>query len=512
MKNLSLIFTITILAITNLMAAASDVTIETIDNYNSWNKKALVIKNGYIELVILPEIGGRVIRYGFEGDEYMFINSETIDQNYNPDTDINGPWGNGNVGYGGYKVWPAPQSVWGWPPPPHLAWGTYSYEIEHSSADSVIVYLESEEETSKTPGLVFSRRYRVYKNSTKVCIEQTIINNNSEAQDWSIWDVTQAINQHGTDADYSNFSVYFPVNKDDIWASGNSFLNSVTSVNDNLSKYKYNGGGKLYSFVNEGWESFVDEKDKQTYTKMFSIEEGNFPDDGANFEIYGGGNYIEIEVLSPIISLDANGGSYSYNEDWYAANLGGAILKSTKSGAVKSKLTLTASTLTGEYGIYNKGYLKINCLDLQNNVLQSGDPLTVDAAENFVLNQSISLPEGTTKIQLNAYTSSDKLIGELDSWGESESSVDEKKNNPAISIYPTNCRKGDVLHLSIGSENPESIKASIIDLNSRTVLSLNKLNFENNIASINLPETISGVYFLRVQSPSSTKTLRFVKQ
>jgi hypothetical protein len=58
--------------------------------------------------------------------------------------------------------------------------------------------------------------------------------------------------------------------------------------------------------------------------------------------------------------------------------------------------------------------------------------MLVDAADNYVFNQSVSLPKGTTKIQPNAYTSADKLIGEQDSWEESENSVEEIKTNTGI--------------------------------------------------------------------------------
>jgi hypothetical protein len=486
-----------------LYAAAGDVNIDTIENYNNWNKTALVIKNGFIELVILPEIGGRVIKYGFEGDSYMAVNEDRIDQSFNPDTDNNGPW-NGSWGYGGYKVWPAPQSKWNWPPPPHLAWGPYTYEIRHSSVDSVVVYLESEEETSITPGLVFTRKYKVYKNSTKVFIEQTIINKNSTDQNWSIWDVTQAIVQHNNEADYSNFSVYFPVNRDDIfWSKDNSLNGNVLSVDNSVSKFKFNStSGKLYSFVNNGWACFVDEKDSETYAKLFSVETGDFPDGGANFEIYAGGEYIEIEVLSPIKKIAANSGTYTYNEEWYAANLNGSILKTNRAGAVKSRLSLNLSrtNVTGEFGIFNTGILVMKYFDISNVELGTSNPIVVEAAANLVFNESVSLPEGTDKIQLLAYDENEKLIEVLDSWGYTGSSIDDETLTQGIMIYPTVCKQGETVHVLMKNSTSRPPILSLVDINSRTIVFINDFRIDNNSALFEIPEIADGIYFLKVQT------------
>lgn len=511
MKKLLLIPAFGFCLISSLNAALGDVTINVVDDYNNWNKTALVVENDYIELVILPEIGGRVIHYGFAGDEYMFVNYDKIDESFDPDVDNYGPW-NGSVGYGGYKVWPAPQSKWNWPPPPHLAWGPYSYEVEHSSADSVVIYLESEEETELTPGLVFTRRYRVYKNSTKVTVEQTIINKNSSAQEWSIWDVTQAVVQHGDDADYSNFNVYFPVNKNDLWASDNSMLTDVTNIDNTISAFNFDGtSGKLFSFLDSGWACFVDERDSQTYTKLFSIETGDFPDDGANFEIYAGGNYIEIEVLSPIVNLAANSGTYTYNEEWYAANLNGPILNTNKAGAVKSKLSLSGTIVTGEFGIYNSGKLYLRYLDIANTILGTSNSINVVAAQNLVLNETVNLPEGTEKILLLAYDLNDNLIGALDGWNISTLSVNENKVDE-LNVYPTVSKVGGKVSFTWVKPETDIFSISMLDINAKTYFSPDFYKNENDEIIISVPDISPGIYFLKVQAQNKNYIQKIIIQ
>jgi hypothetical protein len=92
----------------SLPSLSNDVSL-TVGDYNNWGWESLLIENGYIELVIVPEIGGRVMRYAMPGDQQMAINERTIGKSYNPATNSNGPWGEG-WGYGGFKNWPSPQS------------------------------------------------------------------------------------------------------------------------------------------------------------------------------------------------------------------------------------------------------------------------------------------------------------------------------------------------------------------------------------------------------------------
>ncbi|MBN1116497.1 MAG: hypothetical protein JXA77_04815, partial [Bacteroidales bacterium] len=381
MKKISFFYLIILFAFA-LNGFSQDITLSEIDNYNDWGKKALVVNNSIIELVIFPEIGGRVLYYGFPDDEYLAVNESEMDKTYDADTDGTGPWK--SWGYGGYKVWPAPQSVWNWPPPPHLDWGNYNFTVEHESPDSVIIFLESEEENLRAPGLVFTRRFKAYKGSTKVTIEQTIINNNSSAQNWSVWDVTQAVVNHSDNNDYSNFSVYFPANKSE-FITGPAYGDlddEVTQINDEISMFKYNSSkthAKLFCYLENGWECFTDERDKQSYIKHFPSLAGNHPDEGANFEIYSGGGYIEIEVLSPITNIAGNGGEYTYTQNWYATKTNGAVQNVNHAAVVNEYLSFNSETsnITGAYGIITSGSLKLRFLDSSGEELELSEAIPV---------------------------------------------------------------------------------------------------------------------------------------
>jgi hypothetical protein len=83
--------------------------------YKGW-QEAYRLTNGIIELVVVPSLGGRIMRYGYVGGRNILWDNPTYYGKPIP----YGDWTN----HGGDKVWPWPQDDWGkihpnaWPPPP----------------------------------------------------------------------------------------------------------------------------------------------------------------------------------------------------------------------------------------------------------------------------------------------------------------------------------------------------------------------------------------------------------
>jgi hypothetical protein len=450
-------------------AQGIDVKLNIVDNYNDWGWQCLVVENSYIQLVIVPEIGGRVLYYGMPDDEYMWINPDELGNTYDPDVNVNGPWGS-STGYGGYKVWPAPQSKWNWPPPPHLAWGPYTYTIEAATADSVVIYVRSQVETSLTPGLQMARRYRVYRNSTRVKVEQILINTKASAQSWSIWDVTQATVKHEGESDYANFSVYFPASFGSIDEKSNG---TYTAVDDNVTKYQFvynKSGQKMFSFLSEGWMSFVDERDEQSYTKIFDIfpDNNNHPDNNSNFEIYSsGGQYIELEVLSPIETIDGGGDSIAFDEYWYAAKINGPIRGASHAGIIKEKLNFDKSSgqLSGEFGIFNTGSLKIAYYDKDNQEVESLEATAVNATDKYTVSVNLSIPENASEIRILAYDSEGSFIGVLDAVStEPVTGIAGTLSSGQCKLFPTLVEKGMPFSIQTSPVAGENITVEIHSL------------------------------------------------
>ena len=92
-------------------AAQAAVTVSQ-GEYHGWTG-AYRLSNGTVDLVFVPQIG-RIMRYGYVGERNVLWENPAL---AGKTTDLSRPvndWQN----YGGDKLWPAPQSVWGWPPDP----------------------------------------------------------------------------------------------------------------------------------------------------------------------------------------------------------------------------------------------------------------------------------------------------------------------------------------------------------------------------------------------------------
>ena len=357
---------------------------------------------------IVPVIGARVLQYDLGVDTFMIINDDLFGQLFDVSSGISGPWSN-KYGYGGYKTWPAPQSEWPgtWPPPPIMDWGEYEYEVTHASKDSVTVWLKGQTEQYQAPDLRFDRYITVYKNSTLAKVVTVLFNDSDTEKNQAIWEVTQTIVQHENKHDYNNFSAYFPAAKaSDIWGSGGPHYEEVLP---GIYKANYSSvEGKIFVAASDGWVCFVDERDKQTYTKVFDMPEGaEYADDGASVEIYtnGGNRYMEVEVLGPYEPIGPDGDSIVFVEYWYATQNSGPIYNTTHAGTVTQKLAYSHQTrsISGEYGVFNEGELRVKYFDGEGTELGDGPVVSVYPDTAVQLSEAVTLPASTESIELHAY-------------------------------------------------------------------------------------------------------------
>lgn len=476
---------------------ADDVTL-TIEDYNNWGWESLVIRNGSIELVIVPEIGGRIMRYAMPDDQQMAISQKQIGKKYNPVTNSSGPW-QGDIGYGGYKNWPSPQSYWNWPPPPVLDWGEYSYTVEHESADSVVVFLESSEEITRMPGLQQARRITAYKNSTLIKIEQYLTNINATVRDLGIWDITQTISKHEGKNDRGSFSVYFPAEKSKIRNPDNFEINEVA---DNIYQFRdTKGSGKMFMNNWAGWCVNVDENDNQSYFKLFDVyPDASYPDDNANFEIYspGNGTYIEIEVMSPLQKL-AKGETMRFDEYWSAANIAGMSINANKAGSIASSfISSDKNTFEGTFGIFNTGTVQLKFKDKDGNELGTPMSTEVIAGEKLEI-VSERIPANTEQIELYAYNTENKLIDILTTAPTLKTGVNTAEIQK-LKVYPTVAKSSETISIYSSSDINRIESLSIVKLNGQAILLDQTEQINSKTLTATLPNLSPGVYLLRLKS------------
>jgi hypothetical protein len=104
--------------VATLFAVPAEVKV-TPETYRDW-EGSYRISNGTVDLVVVPKIG-RVMWFGYTGGKNLLWE----------DTNFSGksPKRQEYINYGGDKLWPAPQSLWGWPPDPNIDGPAHSVEV-----------------------------------------------------------------------------------------------------------------------------------------------------------------------------------------------------------------------------------------------------------------------------------------------------------------------------------------------------------------------------------------------
>jgi hypothetical protein len=152
-------------------------------SYHGWGQ-ALLIGNGKVEAVIVPEIG-RVMQFRFVGEQDgPFWENRSMDGKM-PNSQSS-EWGN----FGGDKSWPAPQADWekitgrGWPPP--AAFDSMPVEAK---IDGSAVVLKTK--IDRHYGIQEERRITLGQDSAEMFIDTTYHKREGAPARVSIWIITQ---------------------------------------------------------------------------------------------------------------------------------------------------------------------------------------------------------------------------------------------------------------------------------------------------------------------------------
>ena len=519
MNNRIIISFFTALFSTAVLSQPADSEIASIPDHNGWGWTSIVQTNGIITLATVPDIGARIMQYDLDDHEFLYMNSAETGKTYSPSR-------GGFHGFGGYVVWPGPQnSRWDWPPPPVLDYGAYQSEIVHASADSTSVFVSSETEQWQAPDLRFERKMTVYKGTSRVRVDQFMINEASEAQSWSIWDVTQTIAKSPRD----DYWVYFPINPNsEHGQDGVYFRDNATSTawQGEVAPGIYGvvfrpEGKKLFADPHKGWIGAIDEGESKAYIKTFKIfEDEIYPGDngGGRVQVYLGGSNFEVEVASPIADLPANGGRYGFRQDWYAATMNGPILDVNQAGAIEKQLHQNAQTtnITGTFGVFHIGTAKLVTKDASGTVLTEGSTHTITPLEKLEINESIELPAETASIEIVVHDYSGLEIGSINSvTPEQLTAVDTRTaNQPTRSTllqnYPNPFNPSTCIDYRIPARVFVTLK--VFDALGKEVRTLVRERQDTGNHSVlfdasNLP---GGVYFYKIEAGQYRETKKLL--
>lgn len=508
-------------------AQGVDPRVEAIENYRGWGWEALVMTNGLITVATVPGIGARIMQYDLGEHASIFVNEEELGKRYEPGA--NSPWYN----YGGYKTWPAPQSRWGWPPPPLLDFGVYEGTIETSAADSATVFVSGPAERWKTPGLRFERRVTIFRGTSRVRVEQTIINEGEKADRWSVWDVTQQIVNHPGERDFENFWVYFPINPQSQYGPRGVRVSAESAawkgeVAPGIYGVQYlPEGKKIFADSHPGWICYMDERTGHAYAKTFELSEGaEYPDQGAHVEAWINSVpllYLEVEVVSPIVELAPNG-RYTFTEDWWAARVQGPILQVNQVGAIAQRLRLEGDSLSATCGVFHEGKARLVFVGGDGKVLEEGQVYPVTPLETFNLREKIKMVPGAVRAELRVSDPGGVPIGVLDAVElPSPTGVIEEGEGPLprqsilSQSYPNPFNASAVIEYTVPAEGVGTVELAVFSTAGEKVRTLTQEGHRGGKHRViwdgrdeQRREVASGVYLYRLRSIEVTQTKRMV--
>ena len=113
-------------------------------------------------------------------------------------------------------------------------------------------------------------------------------------------------------------------------------------------------------------------------------------------------SYLEFEVKGPTVELAANGGKYTFTENWWAATVRAPVLDVDSVGAVAEGLAYDSTTqnLTAVYGVFYKGTAKVVFVDAHGKILFAGRAYSVSPLSEFQLREAITIPKGAATVQI----------------------------------------------------------------------------------------------------------------
>jgi len=271
------------------LAAEPRVTVTTGANHHGW-PDAIVLSNGVVEAVVVPAVG-RVMQFRFAGeaDGPFWENEKLAGQAMPAD-----PWKVAHGSFGGDKTWPAPQSLWNWPPPDVFDATALTARVNEDHS----VTLTSP--VSPRFGLRTVRRIILEATEPVMRIETTYEKISGEPVPVAVWVITQLRDPVAGFLRVPTGS-RFPQGVSPMWPMPAKFLQPegewMRITRDPKESHKTGNDGTVLVWA--GRTSLL----RIATSRAAGVE---YPDDGCSAEIYPNADpvpYVEFETLGPLHNL-----------------------------------------------------------------------------------------------------------------------------------------------------------------------------------------------------------------
>ena len=268
------------------------------EEYHGWSG-VYRLSNGTVDLVFVPRIG-RIMRYGYVGERNVLWENTALAGKTTDLSRLGADWQN----YGGDKLWPSPQSKWGWPPDPTSDSGPQTVRVTPNR------HLLVTGPASLKYGVRFQREIALNPTGTGVTIRNTMTNSGASPVEWGVWEVAQTDDPEGTGfaaAAKTSFPQGYKLFGDQIPPDGQVTLNrGVVMIRRRADRSAKIGTRSPDGRIESRWGAL-----RFRISGDFPKSDA-YPDDGCAQEIYTSDDpnrYVEMELLGPVRKLRAGAAS-----------------------------------------------------------------------------------------------------------------------------------------------------------------------------------------------------------
>jgi hypothetical protein len=396
-------------------------------NYKGWSAEQ--VSNHWLQLVIVPQNGGRLMQVIFNGHPFLFVNPKYEGKYLPPNPS---QWFN----YGGDKLWLLPE---GNDDEQHwvgnsdvLDDGPYAFRKLSEGKECEIELIGPADPQT---GIQIRRTIHIDADSPRIRFHATMQNKSGHAVEWSM----QSVSQYDT-ADRStpsrnsrNFWTFTPANP------SSSYLNryhvrfgpaenpAVAVRQDGLFALHYvHLAAELWLDSTPGWLAVVDGDSRYAMVERFRYEKNetypgkasvifwtNGPELRLNSEgtpsLTSGGDgspyYLEAEINSPLVQLRP-GETRDLDTEWFPTRATTEFRGVEDAGVVVRPLQATRLEsghlrLSGSFGVFFTGRFVAHFYDEHGGVLGTAPVIQVDPAELVQLEMELVPPAKSSRISLH---------------------------------------------------------------------------------------------------------------
>jgi len=412
-------------------------------NYKGW--EAEQVSNRWVQLVVVPQNGGRLMQVTFGGHPYLFVNAKYAGKYFPPTA---GRWFN----YGGDKMWLLPEG---------------NNDEQHWVGDSDVIddapfafrkvsegqHCEIELTGPSDPqtGIQFQRTISLDSDSPRIKFHAVMKNVTGHSLEWSM----QSVSQYNTAVQTTSANATPTVNRD-FWAftpanPSSSYLdryhvrfgpaeNPSASVRDDglFTVHYMHMAAELWVDSTAGWLTVFDRGSRYAMVERFQYEETRaypgkasviFWMNGPQVRVGEDGTpsmsedsdaspiYMEAELNSPLCRLRA-GESCGFDTEWYPTRAGEEFHGVTDAGIVIRPLQVTRLAdeklkLSGSFGVFFSGSLVTHFYDAHGSKLGDAVIANVNPDQPVSLESEVPMPEKATRLSLHLIDQSGMDCGSL---------------------------------------------------------------------------------------------------